>query len=87
MPTKRGVPHKGSTGRVGGHRKSTIRDKDGFIENLFVSFRCLIDEWESKEVSGHLAYGKIGGRINHYRVMKNIAGTVTRRYDNEMEWI
>ena len=36
--------------------------------------RFLIDEWESKTVSNHLAFRKIGVRINHYQLMKNMLG-------------
>ena len=32
----------------------------------------MIDEWESKVVSEHLASGRNSGQINHYWMIKNI---------------
>ena len=46
--------------------------------------RFLIDEWESKAFSNHLASGKIGGRINHYSMMKNMLGLLLE--DMTVKW-
>ena len=49
-----------------------------------MSIKCLIDEWESKAVSNHLASGKIGRCINHYWMMKNMLGLLLE--DMVIKW-
>ena len=84
MPRKRGTSHKGSTGRGGSRRKATIGDTDGFVEQISMPIRFLINDWESKAVSDHLASGKSSGHINHYWMMKNMLGRLLE--DMTVKW-
>ena len=66
MPKQRGTPRRGSTSRGSGRCKANIGDTDGFVVQVPLPIHCMIDEWESKVVSDHLASGKSNDKINHY---------------------
>ena len=51
-----------------------------------MSVRCMIDEWESRVVSEHLALGRNGGKLNHYLMIKKHDKDVNGRFDKKMEW-
>ena len=78
MPRQHDTPRRGSTGRGGGQHKTNLGDREGYIMQVSMLVRCMIDEWESMEVSDHLASRRSGGRINHYGMMKNMLGFLWR---------
>ena len=74
MSRQCGTLHRGNTGRGGGLCKANLRDIAGYITQVSMPIRCMIDEWESKVVSEHLASRRSGGRINHYWLIRNTMG-------------
>ena len=84
MPKQRVTPHRGSIGQGGGCHKENIGDTDGFVAQVSLPVRCMIDEWESKVVSDHLASRRSDGRINHYRIIKNMLGLLME--DMTIKW-
>ena len=45
--------------------------------------RCMIDEWESKVVSEHLASRRNGGKINRYWMIKNMMAMLMKYLTNK----
>ena len=45
--------------------------------------RCMIDEWESKVVSEHLASRRNGGKINLYWMIKNMMAMLMKYLTNK----
>ena len=43
----------------------------------------MIDEWESRVVSEHLASGRNGGKTNHYWMVKNMMGMLMEDLTNK----
>ena len=44
--------------------------------SVSMPMRILIDEWEALLVTEHLVRGRGGIQINHYRLIKNMMGTL-----------
>ena len=72
MSRKRDTPGRGSIGRGGCHHKETLKDTGRYVMQVAMHVRCMIDDWESKVVSEHLASERNGGKINYYWIMKNM---------------
>ena len=66
MPRKRGTLRRGNTELGGARHKVNLGGPDGYVAQVSMPVRCMIDEWESHVVSEHLASGRNVGRINHY---------------------
>ena len=75
MSCQQGTPHWGSSGRGQSSWGSSLRQDDGNDTGISIPMRTLIDEWEARLVTEHLARG-IGGRhLNHYWIVKNMMGS------------
>lgn len=46
--------------------------EEGYETSVSMPVRVLIDEWEARLVTEHLAKGRGGGQINHYWLIKNM---------------
>ena len=50
--------------------------EDGYASGVSMSVRNLIDEWEARLINKNMARGIGGGRLNHYRIIKNMMGSL-----------
>ena len=66
MPRKRGTLRRGRTRDSGARKKENLGSTDGYITWVSMIVKCMIENWESRIVSEHLASGRNGGRISHY---------------------
>ena len=76
MSRQRGTPHWGSSGKGRASRGSSLKQDDGYDTSIYMPMHTLIDEWEARLVTEHLAKGTEGRHLNHDWIIKNMMGSL-----------